>query len=166
MDRITLDKRTIRTLASETRVDILKKIDSRSMTLKDLTDELNISKPTVHEHLTILIESGLVRKVNKNNKWVYYELTEEGREILHSCKSPKKIIILLSSTILAFVGGVLEVYRFVKNIFPTPAKGGGGMPVYEPEHLIIGLILFSLGFLFLYLLHRSMRVRSKRKAHF
>ncbi len=65
------------------------------MTLKDLTDELNISKSTVHEHLTILIESGLVRKVNKNNKWVYYELTEEGREILHSCKSPKKIIILL-----------------------------------------------------------------------
>ncbi|MEA2032587.1 MAG: winged helix-turn-helix domain-containing protein [Euryarchaeota archaeon] len=166
MDNITLDKRTIRTLASETRVCILKTIDSWPVTLKDLTDELNNSKPTVHEHLTILIESGLVKKVNKNNKWVYYELAEEGKGILHSCKSPKRILILLSSSILAFVGGVLEVYRFVKNIFPTPAKGGGGMPVYEPEHLTIGLILFSLGFLFLYLLHRSIRGRSTGKAHF
>jgi DNA-binding transcriptional ArsR family regulator len=136
------------------------------MTLRDLADELNIYKSTVHEHLNILIDSGLVRKVNKNNKWVYYELTEAGRGILHSCKSPKKIILLLSSTILAFVGGVIEVYRFVKNISPLPVKGGGGVPVFEPEHLIIGLILFSLGFLFLYLLHRSMRGRSTGKAHF
>ena len=66
MDKITLDKKTIRALASETRVDILKKIDSGSMTLNKLTDDLNISKPTVHEHLTILIESDLVKKVNKD----------------------------------------------------------------------------------------------------
>ncbi len=44
MDKITLDKRTIRALASETRVDILKRLDSGSMALRDLTTDLNISK--------------------------------------------------------------------------------------------------------------------------
>jgi DNA-binding transcriptional ArsR family regulator len=83
MDKITLDKRIIRVLASEMRIDILKKIDPGSMTLSKLTDELNISKSTIHEHLTILIESGLVQKVNRDNKWVYYELTDKGTEILH-----------------------------------------------------------------------------------
>jgi len=86
MHKITLDKETIRALASETRTDILKKIDSWSMTLNKLTDDLNISKPTVHKHLTILIESGLVKKVNKDNKWAYYELTGKGTEILHRAK--------------------------------------------------------------------------------
>ncbi len=34
MDKVTLDKRTIRALASETRAEILKRLDSGSMTLK------------------------------------------------------------------------------------------------------------------------------------
>ena len=86
MDKITLDKGIIGALASEPRVAILKKIGSGSMTLNKLTDDLNISKPTVHKHLTILIESGLVKKVNKDNKWAYYELTGKGTEILHRAK--------------------------------------------------------------------------------
>ncbi|MHC1623764.1 MAG: winged helix-turn-helix domain-containing protein [Candidatus Methanospirareceae archaeon] len=58
-------------------------MDSWSTTLRELANELNISKSTVHEHLTILVESGLVKKVNKDNKWVCYELTDKGTEILH-----------------------------------------------------------------------------------
>ncbi len=54
MHKIALDKRIIGALASEMRIDILKKIDSGSMTLSKLTAELNISKSTVHKHLTIL----------------------------------------------------------------------------------------------------------------
>ncbi len=114
MDKITLDKRIIRTLASETRVDILKKIDSWSMTLNKLTDELHLSKSTVHEHLTILIESSLVKKVNKDNKWVYYELTDKGTEILHPHKM-MRIIVLLSSAILSFAAGIVEVYQVVRT---------------------------------------------------
>ena len=155
MDKITLDKGTIRALASETRVDILKKLDSEHMTLKGLGDELNLPKSTVHENLTVLVESGLVRKKNMDNKWVYYVLTEEGRGILHSGKSQKKIIIiLLSSAILSFIAGIVETYRFVRSIFLPK-----GVP--EAEHLIIGLILILLGFLFLHLLNRSMRATEK-----
>ncbi len=143
-------------MASETRVDILKKLDSEHMTFKNLCDELNLPKSTIHENLTVLIESGLVRKKNIDNKWVYYVLTEEGRGILHSGKSPKKIIILLSSAILSFIAGIVETYRFVRSIFLPK-----GVP--EAEHLIIGLIFISLGFLFLHLLNRSMRWKATRK---
>ena len=150
MDKIALDKRIIGALASEMRIDILKKIDSGSMTLSKLTDELNISKSTVHEHLTILIESGLVKKVNKDNKWVYYELTDKGREILHPHKMTK-IIVLLSSAILSFVVGIVGLYWFVRSIliFPEEALNLKAIAPYESAHLITGLILISLGIILL-----------------
>jgi len=148
MDKITLDKRMIRVLASETRIDILKKIDSGSMTLSKLTDELNISKSTIHEHLTILIESGLVQKVNRDNKWVYYELTDKGTEILHPHKMTKTIV-LLSSAILIFVVGIVGLYRIVRSIFIFPEEALTAIAPYEPAHLITGLILISLGIILL-----------------
>ena len=150
MDKIALDKRIIGALASEMRIDILKKIDSGSMTLSKLTDELNISKSTVHEHLTILIESGLVKKVNRDNKWVYYELTDKGTEILHPHKMTK-IIVLLSSAILSFVVGIAGLYWFVRSIliFPEEALNLKAIAPYEPVHLITGLIVISLGIILL-----------------
>ena len=152
MDKIALDKRIIRALASEMRIDILRKIDSGSMTLSKLTDDLNISKSTVHEHLTILIESGLVKKVNRDNKWVYYELTGKGTEILHPHKMTK-IIVLLSSAILSFVVGIVGLYWFVRSIFIFPDEALNlnlrAIAPYEPMHLITGLILISLGIILL-----------------
>ena len=152
MDKIALDKRMIRALASEMRIDILRKIDSGSMTLSKLTDELNISKSTVHEHLTILIESGLVKKVNRDNKWVYYELTDKGTEILHPRKMTK-IIVLLSAAILSFAVGIVWLYWFVRSIFIFPDEALNlnlkAIAPYEPMHLITGLILISLGIILL-----------------
>lgn len=148
MDKIALDKRMIRALASEMRIDILRKIDSGSMTLSKLTDDLNISKSTVHEHLTILIESGLVKKVNRDNKWVYYELTGKGTEILHPHKMTK-IIVLLSSAILSFVVGIVGLYWFVRSILIFPDEALKAIAPYKPVHLITGLILISLGIILL-----------------
>jgi len=130
--------------------------------IKKLTDELNISKPTVHEHLTILIESGLVNKDNKDNKWAYYELTDKGTEILHPHKKTK-MIVLLSSLILSFVFGIVEIYRVVRSVFPEEGLTDVDVVLYEPVHLITGLVLISLGFLLLYLLHRSRRERVAEK---
>ncbi len=148
MDKITLDKGIIGALASEPRVDILKKIDSGSMTLNKLTDDLNISKSTVHKHLTILIESGLVKKVNKDNKWAHYELTGKGTEILHPHKMTR-IIVLLSAAILSFVVGIAWLYRLVRSIFIFPEEALKAIAPYEPAHLITGLILISLGIILL-----------------
>lgn len=148
MNNVILDMGRLKTLASEPRVDILKRLDSGPMTLRDLTDDLNISKSTVHKHLTILIESGLVKKVNKDNKWAYYALTDKGTEILHPHKMTR-IKVLLSAAVLSFVLGIVGLYRFVRTTFIFPEEALKAIAPYEPAHLITGLILISLGIILL-----------------
>ena len=157
--KIALDKQIFSALSSETRINILKKLDSKRRTLKELCDELNLSKSTIRENLTVLVESDLVRKRNMGNKWVYYELTGKGRKLLHPHEMTK-IIILLSSAALSFVGGVIKIYLFIKSTFPERGEVAGGgavggvtgiVPLYEPKYLFFGVILLSLGVLFLYL---------------
>jgi DNA-binding IclR family transcriptional regulator len=61
----------------------------RRKTVTDLSKELSIPKSTTYDNLVVLIDSGLVKK-NEGNKWVYYELTTKGREIIQNIvlKSP------------------------------------------------------------------------------
>jgi len=144
--KIVLDKRDLKALSSDIRVEILKKLDSGSKTLRKLSDELNLPKSTVHENLTILVESGFVEKRNEGSKWVYYELTEKGRNVLHPHEKVK-IILLLSSAILSYAGGVMEIYLFIHRA--RPEEGVKGIP-FHPEHLILGLILVIIGAILLY----------------
>ena len=95
----------------------------------------------VHEQ-NLTFNSGKVGILRTNKKSI---------AILHPHQMTK-IIILLSSAALGFVGGIIEMYCFIK-IFPEEAVRG--MPPYEPEYLIFGVILLSLGFLFLYQAFRS-----------
>ena len=152
-EEIALDKKTFYVLSSETRANILKSLDIRRMTVSELSSRLNLPKSTIHENLNKLIDAKLVKKNDDNEtNRVYYELTEKGIAILHPHQMTK-IIILLSSAALGFVGGIIEIYLFIKSVFPEEAVKG--VPPYEPEYLIFGVILLSLGFLFLYLASRS-----------
>jgi len=77
--------------------------------------------------------------------------TEKGIAILHPHERIK-IMALLSSTVLAFVGCAIEIYRFVigtvfRPLMPLPEP----VIIHEPEHLILGLIMTACGVLFLYL---------------
>ncbi len=67
---------------SETRIKILFSMLRKRKTVTELSRELNLSKPTVHRHLTKLNEDGFVRKVEEGYRWTYYELTEKAKEIL------------------------------------------------------------------------------------
>ena len=103
---ITLDQESFKALASEVRVDILKKLDERRQTVTDLSGLLNLSKPTLLEHLEKLQAAGLVKRVDEGRKWIYYELSQKGRKLLH----PEKVAIVLalsSAVVLAAVGGFL-----------------------------------------------------------
>ncbi|HJH26992.1 MAG TPA: ArsR family transcriptional regulator [Methanophagales archaeon] len=162
-DKIALDKQIFSALSSETRINILKKLDSKRRTLKELCDELNLSKSTIRENLTVLVDSDLVRKGNIGNKWAYYELTEKGIRLLHP-REMTKIILLLSSAALSFVGGIIGLYCFIKSAFPERKglAGGVAVPLYEPKYLIFGVILLSLGVLFLYLAFRMRKVKKRR----
>ena len=54
---------------------MLKSLKERRKTVAELSREPNLSKSTIHEHLTKLMEIGFVeRKTNPNRKWFYYEL--------------------------------------------------------------------------------------------
>ncbi len=75
---------------------------------------------------------------------------------------------LLSSAALTFIGGAIEIYRFVigtvfRPLMPLPEP----VIIHEPKHLILGLIMIACGVLFLYLTfqlhtHRKRKVRKAR----
>jgi DNA-binding transcriptional ArsR family regulator len=143
-------------LSSRTRMEILKRLCERRRTLSELSRELNLSKAALHEHLSKLGEAGLVERIDSPpRKWVYYELSPRGREIV----SPEGIRIKLFGILafLAFFAGILEVYRFVTEKVP-PTEGKGILPALPGSaHLFFGLVFFLVGVLFLYLVYRSRR---------
>ncbi len=157
MSKIIIDRKALFALASETRIEILKKLDKRRMTLTELSESLNMSKTTVKEHLDKLVEAGIIRKVDEGRKWIYYELTEKGRKILHP-DNLTKIILLLSSAIASALVGSFEVYRFltIKPTKPTsipvptripvpaPIPPPTPAPTFPEIHLLSGLTLMLI----------------------
>src|SRR5256886_161696 len=79
--KITLDQESFRALASDVRVEILKRLDARRETVTDLSNLLTLSKPTLLEHLEKLQSAGLVKRIDEGRKWIYYELSDKGRKI-------------------------------------------------------------------------------------
>lgn len=75
------DSSLFKALSSDTRMQMLCSLQSRRMTLTELAGDAGISVPGAKQHLQLLEEKGLVRKVDEGRKWKYYELTEQGRSI-------------------------------------------------------------------------------------
>ncbi len=99
--KITLTQDEFRVLASSTRIDIMKLLDESQLTVSDVSRRLNMNKATVHEHLTRLIEVGLVKKEDTDRKWVYYSLTWKGKNLLHPERV--KVMVTLATIAIAFV---------------------------------------------------------------
>ena len=101
--KITLDQESFKALASDVRVGILKRLDVRRETVTDLSNLIALSKPTLLEHLEKLQNAGLVKRVDEGRKWIYYELSDKGRKILH----PERVAITLAlsaAVVLAMIG--------------------------------------------------------------
>ena len=94
-DKITLDQDAFKVLASETRIDILKKLDQTQMTVSDLARAQYMSKATLFEHLEKMIKVGLISKKEDHRKWVYYKLTWKGKNILHPERTKIAIVLAL-----------------------------------------------------------------------
>ena len=65
-----------------TSLRILKALQKRNKTLSELSRELNLTKPSVHYHLSKLTAKGLIKRIHNGNKFIYYTLTEKGKRIL------------------------------------------------------------------------------------
>jgi len=87
---LRLSNMLIKALASDKRLNILICLVLQRKTVTDLSKELHIPKSTTYDNLVVLIDSGLVKK-NRGNKWVYYELTAKGREIIQNMALKSKI---------------------------------------------------------------------------
>ena len=131
MDTVKIDRKVLFALASNTRIKMLKKLRKRRMTLTELSKELNISKTAVKEHLDKLVEAGLVERTDEGRKWIYYGLTEKGKNVLNP--KNKKLILLLS--IASFAGGLIELYWSVSssNRYKPPAPVPVPTPTKVPE---------------------------------
>ena len=94
------------------REEILKALLERNKTLSELSRELNLTKPSVYYHLKRLSAEGLVRRLKNENKFVYYALTEKGREFVKFIVS-SLISCLLSYTIANRVKNETPVVRCI-----------------------------------------------------
>ena len=148
---IVLTKDTFEVLASETRLDILKILSTRRMTVTELADTLDLAKSTVHHHLQRLADAGLVAADDDGRAWVYYALTQEGQGLLQP-HDGTRIRVLLAAGLASLVGGVCAVVAFLTTPIregPVPPRlGGGGLPVPAGppvELLVVGIALAVIG---------------------
>ncbi|MDW7726780.1 MAG: winged helix-turn-helix domain-containing protein [Candidatus Methanoperedens sp.] len=152
------DNKLIKSLSSDIRRDILKKLNTRNKTVSELSRELKAGKSTIFYNISILQESSLVKKLENGNEFVYYELTDNAKELFDS-KEKIKFTILLTSTIIAFLGGIVSIYRYFENIAHVPNGLIPPMPnkapiIFSPQlnYLIVGAFLLIIStFLFIYI---------------
>lgn len=138
-DKITLDRRAFKVLASDTRIDILKYLNARRMTLTELSKRLGMSASSVKEHMENLSSAGLVVQMDEGHKWKYYELTGRGRDIVNPVD--KKVFFILGLSVLVMLAGLYSIFSRLfyqpvlgaaegaKDAIRAPlASGGGAMP--------------------------------------
>jgi len=121
---ITLDRESFKALASEVRVEVLRQLESRRMTVTDLSNAMNLAKPTLLEHLERLLSAGLVTKLDEGRKWIYYELTRRGRGILHPHQV--KIMISLAVSFLLVGAGIVAMLVAATNVYGMAGVQSGG----------------------------------------
>jgi len=109
--KVILDSETFKALASPTRLAVLKSLDARRKTVTELSRDLELNKATVHEHLQLLVATGLVKKRDdEGRKWIYYELTWQGERLLHP-EETTSFMVLLGLSVAAAGGGVAMLGR-------------------------------------------------------
>ncbi len=118
MERIPLDQPTLKALAGETRIRMLKLLDVRSRTQSEIAYELHLSLPTVTEHMDALLAADLVEREETTRKWKYYNLTQKARLLLHP-----------NTTTIWFVLGLFlfsiaaTMFSAVKYLAPVQVSG-------------------------------------------
>lgn len=141
---ITLDRRAFKALASETRVEILKRLDGTQKTVSDLARELDMNKATMFQHLEQLVEVGLVKKDSEEDrattikeapneapvagppkKWVYYRLSWKGKNVLH----PERVKIAIALSLVAVSCLLaLVIYAMLQGASPAPPEEKDRLP--------------------------------------
>lgn len=167
MAKITLNINDLKTLASETRLIILKALDSKRLSLNDLCSVTNLNKMTLHEHLSKLVENGYVKKHEREgHKWVYYSLSWKGSSILHPENT--KILVFFCTTVFALSLSIISLMVLMKTwFFSTNGPFAGnyssipGIPGMSPFLFILTIGSFIVFFVSFYLFITLCRNKKK-----
>ena len=163
-----IDKKTIKALAADTRIEILKSLRSRRKTPSELSKELDLASSTILEHLNKLENAGLIKREETGHKWIYYNLTNKGESLVKP-RYPVQFVIMLSLGLLFVLGGFFR-YFSVTPVFAevagrplaAPAAEIGEavktLPVPTIDWLMIGL--FVVGIILIVI---SLVIRLKKK---
>jgi len=131
---IVLDRKSFEALAVETRVRILKSLRERRKTLSELAGELKLSVSGVKEHLQVLEDAELVRKMDDGHKWKYYELTKKGGDVV----APRelRVWILLSISTVALIMSAMAMLYAMQPAVPASQAEDVMMPGAAPGPLL------------------------------
>jgi len=102
-----MDKTVLKALSTDTRQEIIKLLAKRPYTASELSSLLNKHITTITEHLSVLENSGLIKKKESTNKWVYYTLTAKGERIFKP--TYYSWVIVLSVSLLCLLIGFQQI---------------------------------------------------------
>lgn len=108
-----LNKNMMKALASNTKTSVMKSLLVRNKTSAELSRELSLAPSTMAQHMKELELIGLVERINSENKWIYYKLTQTGKDVIKP-RVPMKITILLSAGLLMIAGSFAG---FISNMY-------------------------------------------------
>ncbi|NYZ75485.1 winged helix-turn-helix transcriptional regulator [Candidatus Micrarchaeota archaeon] len=112
-EKLVIDRETLRALGADTRVNILKKLSDRRKTQAELAAELDLAPPSVKEHVQRLAQAGLVKRIESQHKWKYYELTEKGAALVQPTET--RIWFMLAISLVAVAASFTSIY----SMFPA-----------------------------------------------
>lgn len=152
------DNGTIKAVLSDTRLQILKSLNKRRMTAAELVNSIGVQKNAVYKHLDKLLNAELIKRVdNEERKWVYYELTSKGANIISSGKY--QVLILLSSGIGTLLTGIsLAALYLLRDMQPLKTRG------LAISQFDIGIILIAISMVLLMIAWFVSRNRWKKIA--
>jgi DNA-binding transcriptional ArsR family regulator len=125
--RIILDDKSFKALSAETRIQILKKLLERRMTLSELSKKLSLKNSTIKEHCELLMGAELLKKIDEGRKWKYYELTNKGKNIINPNPFEQaQVLVMLSVGAIIFSGILLLAMQgFIETQEPQLMKSFG-----------------------------------------
>ncbi len=98
---IRIGKEEFKALSSDTRINIIKILNTRNYTLSELAAKLNMSSPTIKQHLERLVNSDLIEQKDEGRKWKYYSLTRKGKKLIEPEDS--HVLILLGASLIGLM---------------------------------------------------------------
>ncbi len=125
-EEIKISKDLLKSVSTDTRVDILKLLEQRSMTASEISRSLNKHVTTVSEHLEVLKKSNLVVRIDRpGKKWVYYKLSKDADKILHPQSYYRFALILSVIAAIAIASLFSLVYYQRTNPTTVPITNVG-----------------------------------------